>query len=544
MARMTGGQAIVRTLMDHDIDVIFGLPGVQLDNLFDALFEKKQQVRTLHPRHEQGCAYMAMGYAQASGKVGACLMVPGPGVLNALAALSTAAASNVPVLCLTGQIPSYQIGLGLGMAHELRDQLQTLRGVVKWAGRAETPEAGPQVLREAFRQMLSSRHQPVSFEMAPDMMGKTAEIEILTPESYAEPPLDGAKLAAAAALLGGAKAPAIFVGSGVFGCEAELQAIAELLDAPVIMGKTGRGALSDRHRLAAGMLEGQALWPEIDAALVVGTRFVATALAWGREKEVKVVRIDIDPAQAVLPRPADVVITTGAKSALPALLAALQKTNSTRPSRQATLDAAKRSVLEKLGALEPQRSFARVLREELPDEAIVVTDVTQMGYFIQHGMPFYQPRTCITSGYQATLGFAMPTAFGAQVAFPERKVVAICGDGGFMFNVQEMSTAVAHNIPVVTIVFDDGAFGNVKKIQKESYGARHIGVDLTNPDFVTLAKSFGMLGIKAETPDALRAALREAFAARGPALIHVPVGELPDIWKLVQRPPSQGPKPN
>jgi acetolactate synthase-1/2/3 large subunit len=292
------------------------------------------------------------------------------------------------------------------------------------------------------------------------------------------------------------------------------------------------------------MLEGQALWPEIDAALVVGTRFVATALAWGREKEVKVVRIDIDPAQAVLPRPADVVITTGAKSALPALLAALQKTNSTRPSRQTTLDAAKRSVLEKLGGLEPQRSFARVLREELPDEAIVVTDVTQMGYFIQHGMPFYQPRTCITSGYQATLGFAMPTAFGAQVAFPERKVVAICGDGGFMFNVQEMSTAVAHNIPVVTIVFDDGAFGNVKKIQKESYGARHIGVDLTNPDFVTLAKSFGMLGIKAETPDALRAALREAFAARGPALIHVPVGELPDIWKLVQRPPSQGPKPN
>jgi acetolactate synthase-1/2/3 large subunit len=541
---MTGGQAIVRTLMDHDIDVIFGLPGVQLDNLFDALFEKKQQVRTLHPRHEQGCAYMALGYAQASGKVGACLMVPGPGVLNALAALSTAAASNVPVLCLTGQIPSYQIGLGLGMAHEIRDQLQTLRGVVKWAGRADTPEAGPTVLREAFREMLSSRHQPVSFEMAPDVMGKTAEIEILPPETYAEPPLDAAKIAAAAKLLGGAKAPALFIGSGVFGCEAEIQAIAELLDAPVIMGKTGRGALSDRHRLAAGMLEGQVLWPEIDAALVVGTRFVATALAWGREKDVKVVRIDIDPVQAVLPRPADVVIATGAKSALPALLQALQKTNVSRPSRQAGLDAAKRCVLEKLGALEPQRSFARVLREELPDEAIVVTDVTQMGYFIQYGMPFYQSRTCITPGYQATLGFAMPTAFGAQIAFPDRKVVAICGDGGFMFNVQELSTAVAHNIPVVTIVFADGAYGNVKKIQKESYGARHIGVDLTNPDFVALAKSFGMLGIKAETPEALRAALREAFAARGPALIHVPVGELPDIWKLVQRPPSQGPKPN
>src|ERR1043165_7716161 len=304
--------------------------------------------------------------------------------------------------------------------------------------------------------MLSSRHQPVSFEMAPDMMGKTADIEILAPETYAEPPLDAAKIAEAAKILGGAKAPALFIGSGVFGCEAEVQAIAELLDAPVIMGKTGRGVLSDRHRLATGMLEGQALWPEFDAALVVGTRFVATALAWGREKEVKVVRIDIDPAQAVLPRPADVVIPTGAKSALPAPLTALQKTNTSRPSRQATLDAAKRSVAEKLGALEPQRSFARVLREELPDDAIVVTDVTQMGYFIQYGMPFYQSRTCITSGYQATLGFAMPTAFGAQVAFPDRKIVAICGDGGFMFNVQEMSTAVAHNIPVVTIVFDDG----------------------------------------------------------------------------------------
>jgi acetolactate synthase-1/2/3 large subunit len=545
MTTMTGGQAIVRTLMDHGVDVIFGLPGVQLDNLFDALHEQRQSVRTLHTRHEQGAAHMALGYAQASGKVGVCLVVPGPGVLNAGAALATAAGSNAPVLCLTGQIPSHQIGLGLGIPHELRDQTLALSGIVKWVGRADRAEDAPQVLRDAFHAMLGGRHQPVAFEMAPDIMGSEAAITLLPPEpDAAPPPLDPVALAAAAKVLAGATNPAIFVGSGVFGAEAALQQVAERLDAPVIMSRTGRGALSSRHPLAMGMLEGQALWDEIDVALVVGTRFLAPALAWGRANDVTIVRIDIDPAQAAKPRPATISLVTSAAAGLAALRDALPPQTPGRPSRADAFNAVRQAVRQQLDALEPQRSFAAVIRDALPDDAILVTDVTQLGTYIQYATPIYQPRTLITPGYQGTLGFALPTALGAKVAHPDRKVVAICGDGGFMFNVQELSTAVAHGLDVVVVLFNDGAFGNVKRIQKTSYGGRTIAVDLHNPDFVALARSFGMRGERAETPDALASALRDALAAHAPALIEVPVGELPNIWSLIRRPPSQGAAPN
>ena len=541
MTKMTGGQAIVRTLMRQGVDTIFGLPGVQLDNTFDALYEVKDEVRVIHTRHEQGAAYMALGYAQATGKVGTCIVVPGPGVLNTGAALSTAAGSNAPVLCLTGQIPSYQIGLGLGIPHEIRDQEMAMRGVVNWVGRADTPAEAPEKLREAFRAMLAGRNQPAVFEMAPDVMGKSEDVELLEPERFNEgPDTDEQTIAAAAKLLGAAEKPVIFVGSGIFGAEKELLRVAELLEAPVVMSRTGRGAVSDRHYLAQNMIGGQELWGDADAALIVGTRFLAPALAWGRETEVKTVRIDIDPEQSVKPRPADIGIVASARTGLSLLAEQLGKHNRKRASRKAELTALKEEVHGRLASLEPQHSLATVIREELPDDAIIVTDVTQLATYTQYDVPIYQPRTLITPGYQGTLGYAYPTGLGAQVAYPDRKVVVISGDGGFMFNVQEMSTAVAHGINVVCIVFADGAFGNVKRIQKDSYGGRNIAVDLHNPDFVMLAKSFGMLGLRAKTPEELRRALREALDAKGPALIEVPVGELPNIWKLIRRPPSQG----
>lgn len=542
MAKMTGGQAIVRTLTGHGIDTIFGLPGVQLDNTFDALYEARNTIRTIHTRHEQGAAYMALGYAQSSGKVGACIVGPGPGLLNTGAALATAAASNAPVLCIGGQLPSGQIGGGVGMTHEIRDQSAAMRGVAKWVGRAESAAEAPGVMRDAFRQMLETRHQPVVFEMAPDIMGRAEDVELLDPEDYdaSAQPADDA-LDQAAVLLGQAEKPAIFVGSGVFGAETELRRLSELLEAPVIMSRTGRGALGDSDYHAQGMIAGQEIWPTVDAALIVGTRFTTPALAWGRADDVKTIRIDIDDVQATKPRAADITIVSSARNGLDALVTRIESNYRARPSREAELRAIKADAQAKLETLEPQYGFAKVIREEVPDDGFVVTDVTQMATFLQNWMPVHHPRTLITPGYQATLGYAFPTALGAQVAHPDRKVVCISGDGGFMFNVQELSTAVAHRIDVVTIVFADKAFGNVKRFQKESYGERYIAVDLHNPDFVALAHSFGMTGIRAETPDALRAAMREAFAAPGPALIEVPVGEMPSIWKLIQRPSSSGP---
>ncbi len=535
--RMTGGQAVIRTLARFGVDTVFGLPGIQLDPLFDALHGQRQTIRTFHTRHEQGCAYMALGYAQASGKVGVFAVVPGPGILNATAALSTAAGSNVPVLGLTGQIPSYQIGLGLGIPHELRDQTMALRGVVPWVERAETPAQAPVLLQQAFASMLAGRHHPAVFEMAPDVLARVGDVEL--PEGFvpaARPSPDPVAVEAASRLLASARNPAIFVGAGVMDATDSLRRFAERLQAPVIGSRTGGGAIDARHPLAAGMLEGQALWPEVDVAVVVGTRFMAPALSWGRAGEVKIIRIDIDPRQAALPSPADVTLICHADTGLDALLSGLSQ----RPSIAARVAAVRQDVAGKLATLEQQFQLARVIREELPEDGILVTDVTQLATFVQYGMPFYHPRTLITPGYQGTLGYAYPTALGAKVACPDKKVLSISGDGGFMFNVQEMSTAVAHGIDVVAIVMNDGAFGNVKRIQQTQYGGRMIGVDLRNPDFVALAHSFGMRGTKAETPEALRAALKDAFGRPGPALIEVPVGELPSIWGLIQRPSSAG----
>lgn len=539
MAKLTGGQAIVRTLTNHGVDTIFGLPGVQLDNTFDALYEARNTIRTIHTRHEQGAAYMALGYAQSSGKVGACIVGPGPGLLNAGAALATAAASNAPVLCIGGQLPSSQIGGGVGMTHEIRDQSAAMRGVAKWVGRAESAADAPSVLQDAFRQMLETRHQPVVFEMAPDVMGREEYVDLLDVQDYdgsAQPDVDA--LDKAAALLGQAGKPAIFVGSGVFGAEVELQRLSELLEAPVIMSRTGRGALGDSDYHAQGMIAGQDIWPSVDVALIVGTRFTTPALAWGRADEVKTVRIDIDGEQATKPRPSDITIISNARNGLAALCDLIEPQNRTRPSRETELRKVKADAQAKLETLEPQYGFAKVIRDEVPDDGIVVTDVTQMATYLQNWMPVHHPRTLITPSYQATLGYAFPTALGAQVAHPDRRVICISGDGGFMFNVQELSTAVAHHINVVTIVFADKAFGNVKRFQKDNYGERYIAVDLHNPDFAALAHTFGMTGIRAETPEELRAAIREAFAAPGPALIEVPVGEMPSVWDLIQRPSS------
>lgn len=534
---MTGGQAVIRTLARFGVDTVFGLPGIQLDPLFDALHGQRQSIRTYHTRHEQGCAYMALGYAQASGKVGVFAVVPGPGILNASAALATAAGSNAPVLALTGQIPSKQIGLGLGIPHELRDQEGALRGVVPWVELAKSPAEAPAVLDAAFRAMLGGRQQPAVFEMAPDILARSEPVAL--PEGFMPPPRpmpDQAAVRAAADLLAKARNPAIFVGAGAMDAPDALRRFAERLQAPVIMSRTGKGTISSRHPLAVGMLEGQALWPDVDLAIIVGTRFLAPGLSWGRTGEVKTIRIDIDPAQAALPTPADVTMICHADTGLEALLDGLTQ----RPSVAARVAAVRAEVNGALATLEQQYQLARVIREEMPDDGIIVTDVTQLATFIQYGMDVYEPRTLITPGYQGTLGYAYPTALGAKIACPGKKVLSISGDGGFMFNVQEMSTAVAHGIDVVCIVMNDGAFGNVKRIQQDNYGGRMIGVDLRNPDFVAMAQSFGMRGFKAETPDALRGALREAFTQGGPALIEIPVGELPSIWGLIKRPPSQG----
>ena len=534
MVRLSGGQALVESLKREGIDTIFGLPGVQLDWAFAALYDAQDSVKVYHTRHEQATAYMADGYARTTGKVGTCLVVPGPGLLNAMAGLSTAYACSSPVFCISGQINSEMIGKGYGLLHEIPQQEQLWGSVSKWSARAMAPAEVPGLVREAFTQLRSGRPRPVGLEIPPDVLANKAEVELLDPYQPERVAGDPDLLRQAVELLRNAEKPLIFASSGVLqaGAWSELQQLAETLEAPVILSANGRGALSDRHHLAHNMMSSRYLVPDADVILAVGTRFSDMA-SGGFKPGAKTIRLDIDPEEITRFGQPTLGIAGDAKLGLQALLAGVDGVVK-RPSRADELNALKAKHDDFLFEhAHPQHALTRAMRAELPEDGVVVTEMTQLGYYAYVGFPIYEPRTFITPSYQGTLGYGYTTALGAQAGNPGKKTIAICGDGGFMYTIQELATARLHNLPVVAVVFNDNAFGNVKRIQKNVLGGKVIGSELLNPDFVALAASFGISGARARTPDELGGALREALATDGPSLIEVPVGELPDFWKVL-----------
>jgi len=536
--RMTGGQALVAALKRQGIETIFALPGVQLDWAFDALYDSQDTIRIVHTRHEQATSYMADGYARTTGRVGVCLVVPGPGLLNASAGLATAYSCNSPVLCIAGQIQSDLIERGRGMLHEIPHQLEMVRSVTKWAGRAMAPGEVPGLVAEAFRQLGTGRTRPVEIEIPPDVLQAQADVAPADVVGAPQRPNgDPDLLEAAAKALGEAKSPIIFVGGGVIsaGASESLRELAELLQAPVVMTSNGKGALSSRHYLAQNTVGGRTLLPESDVVLVAGTRFVpGMNQNWGLRPDQTVIQLDIDPEEVGRNVPVAIGIVGDVKQGLGELAERVPRHNRKRDSRQEELAGLKERIDDLLFEVQPQASFAQVLREELPEDGILVNESTQVGYWSNLGFPVYQPRTFLTSGFQGTLGYGFATALGAQVGNPDKHVVSVNGDGGFMYNVQELSTAVRHNIPLTTVVFNDNAYGNVRRIQKQSFNGRTIASDLLNPDFVKLAESFGMEGIRAGGPEELRTALQRAMKNGHPALIEVPVGEMPNMYHITR----------
>jgi acetolactate synthase-1/2/3 large subunit len=542
MTRMTGGGALVEMLRGHGVDTMFALPGVQNDALFVAFYDAGEALRVIHTRHEQGAAYMAYGYARASGKVGAYAVVPGPGLLNTTAALATAYATNAPVLCISGQIPSDLIGRGFGLLHEIPDQLGILQKLTKWAARIDHPTKTGRLVNEAFRQLHDGRPRPVALEMPLDVMALETEVALPPAgEAPAAAEPDSELIDKAAALLANAKRPLLFVGGGAVAATGEVLAIAEMLQAPVVSYTGGKGVVSDRHYLAQSAIAGHELWRAADVVLAVGTRLHQPQLRWGIDSNLKVIRVDVDPREITRIQRPSLGIVADAKCALAALHDALGRRNPSRPSRKEELEALKARSLARLGdTLGPQCAYLEAIRAELPNEGIYVEDLTQVGYVGRVAFPVYHPRTYIHSGYQGTLGFSFATALGAKAGRPDLPVVSISGDGGFMYNVQELSTAVKHGIDIVAIVFADGAYGNVRRMQKEDYGNRLIGVDLHNPNFPKMAESFGAAGVRTTSPDGLRRELAAALKRRGTTLIEVAVGEMPDPWKHLILPRVRG----
>jgi acetolactate synthase-1/2/3 large subunit len=537
-APLSTAQAVVSMLELNGIDTLFCLPGVQNDSFFDALYDRTNAIKPIHARHEQACAYMALGYAMAAGKPSAYVVVPGPGFLNTTAALSTAYAANAPVLALTGQIQQSMIGRNIGLLHELPDQLSIMRGLTKWADRINAPAEAPGLVNEAFRRLLSGRQRPVALECAMDTWGRKAPVELLDVAAKADPcPVDEEAVERAAKLLGSAQRPMIVVGGGAQGAGEYVAAIAEMLDAPVMTGRMGQGVIDGRHRLSVTMPAGYRFWGDADVVLAVGTRLQPQQQVWGIDDQLKIIRIDIDGEELDRQRKPEIGIIGDSTATLRALAGKLGKHNSKRNGRAEAVAEIKASSAKKIrDTIGPQIAYLEAIRAALPEDGILVDELTQVGYAARLAYPTYRPRTFLSTGYQGTLGWGYATSLGAKVAKPDTPVVSISGDGGFLFTAMEMATAAQNSIGVVAVVFSDGAFGNVKRIQQQAFKGRTIASDLHNPDFVKLAESFGVAAERVTSPAELGAAIKRGIAKGGPMLIDCPVGELPDPWPLVQVP--------
>lgn len=529
MPHLTGGEAVVETLLAHKINILFGLPGIQNDWLYNALFDAGDKIRVIHTRHEQEAGYMALGYAQATGQTAVFNIVPGPGLLNASAALATAYGLNAPVFCLTGQIPTRHIGKERGVLHELPDQLGILERLTKWARRATSPQEAADLVAEALAEIKNGRPRPVGLEVPMDVLAQRAEVTVATPWAVSAPPLELDKIKQAGNVLGQAKRPLILVGGGAQASSEAITELANMLQAPVVGYRTGMGILDSRHYLSLHQPPAHALWKTTDAVLLVGTNGRIPLQKWGVDEQMTLIKIDVDPAAHGIIRQPDIAITARAEEALPVLIEQVAAHNRKRPSREEELLAIKADWEAQTAYLEPQKSYLAVIREMLGEDGIFVDELTQPGFTSRIVMPVYKPRTFISTGYMGTLGYGFPTALGVKVAKPDVPVLSVAGDGGFLFGVQALATAVQHRIGLVTVVFNNNQYGNVQQMQKSVYDNRVIATDLHNPDFMKLADAFGAHGFRVESPAELRNALEKGFQSDLPTLIELPVGDLPSV---------------
>ncbi len=524
MTRMNGGQALVRSLAAEGLRVVFGVPGAGQYEAIDALYTTPS-IRYISVRHEQAASYMADGYARAGGEVAAALVVEGPGLFNAMSGIATAYATSSPILVVTGGHHHRKTGLEL-------DETAWLGPLTKWVARVQRPSEIPETVREAFRQLRSGRPRPVAIEVPPSVFAATEEVGPAQLRAAAPEPAvgDGSAVQKAAELLNGAQRPVIWAGGGVMRAQAAtlLAELADYLQIPVVTTRQGKGSISERHPLSLGMAEMNygplRDWLAArDLFLVVGSsRFPA-----GNGQQI--IKIDVDEnelaeGENVLPVQGD---------ATPVLMALNRAVAASTSARTDTADAVQAEVASLNAArfdpsvqLQPQWDLMEAVHAALPEDGIVVQGMNQMGYYSRNYFRARAPRSYLTSSSHGTLGCAYPVALGAKVAQPERAVVSLSGDGGFLYNAQELATAVQHGINAVAIVFNDNAYGNVLRAQMEEFDGHVLGTQLHNPDFVAMAQSFGAHGVRAEDAGELESALREAVDSDKPTLIEVPLGML------------------
>ncbi|MXY75384.1 MAG: thiamine pyrophosphate-binding protein [Acidimicrobiia bacterium] len=537
MVRMTGGEALVRSLVMEGVDVVFGLPGIQLYGIVAALRDEPA-IRTITTRHEQATTYMADGYARATGKPGVALVVPGAGLYNAAAGLATAYARCSQVLIIAGQIPRDQIGKNLGGVHEIADQSSVVRPVTKWRTLVLTPQDIPSAVNEAVRQMRTGCPRPVMIEIPPDVGVEREEVVLQQPASLSAVVPSGKRLQEAARAIARSSLPLIYAGGGVARADAEgaLVKLAEATNIPVITSCGGKGTIPDSHPLSYGscvsprgerheMNQLYEVMQSADLVIGVGTRF---SLGNPAGESSTLININIDERELTRLQSNTIPLHGDARVTIEALLPLLDEAGAgDRPSPAEAVTAARRLIAHyDIQDREPQYPILQLIRDIIPDDAFVVWGITQFGYYARTHFQVNQPKTYIDSGYSFNLGYAFPTALGVKVGQPDRPVVCIIGDGGFMFNSSELSTAMKYGINLTTVVFRNDSFGNVARDLDEFFDGTY-ETDLHNPDFVGFAESFGAVGLRAEDPSDLSRLIPLALEHPAPVIIDVPVKNMP-----------------
>jgi acetolactate synthase I/II/III large subunit len=521
-----GGHVVVDALQELGAETAFGLPGVHALGIWEALRESR--VRYVGFRTELNAAFAADGYARAGGKPAVLLLSTGPGALNSLTGLMEAASAHVPVVAVASQIPHDLIGQGRGYLHELRDQRASFEPVVKWSARARSPEDVPELLAEAWRRAQTPPSGPVFLEVPVDVLTRETDARAgeldAAPPARALPPED--ELGEAARILSAAERPLLWAGSGVLRSEAwaELRSLAEALRAPVVTTYMGKGAFPEDHELSAGSACDETAFRELvegaDAVLAVGTELGAeTTRQYELRLAGRLVQIDAAEERIGATYPAHGLVGD-ARATLAALL---ERVEAREPDGRAEERA--RAVRERIGAgLEEQgrtleRGLLEAVREALPRSAAGAWDMTILAYWAGAHFPALEPRRFLYPLGSGTLGYAWPAALGAAVALGE-PTLAVVGDGGFLYGVQELATARQYDLPTTLLLVDDGGYGILREYQRDAYGET-FAVDLEQPDFPELARSFG-IPVESTTPDALGGALARALATGGPAVVHLP----------------------
>lgn len=537
MVTVTGGEALVKSLVNEGVEVVFGIPGIQVYGIIAALRDEPG-IRLITTRHEQATTFMADGYARSSGRPGVALVVPGAGLYNAASGLTNAFARSSPVLLIAGQIPRGAVGKNLGAVHEVTDQPGTVRSVTKWQGQASRPRDVPDAVFEAFRQMRTGRPRPVLIEIPPEAGVEREEVQLRNPARISRIVPSREHLEEAARVIGASRTPLILAGGGVARSDAE-EALIRLVEAtniPVVTSSGGKGSIPDRHPLSYGscfsprgerqeMNQLYEVMQSADVIVGIGTRF---SLGNPAGESSILVNINIDDSELTRVQSSTIPLHGDARATIEALLPlVVEATAGNRPSPAEAVAAARNLIAYyDIRLKEPQYAVLEAMQAGIPEDTFVAWDVTQFGYYARTHYKVNHPKTYIDSGYSFNLGYAFPTALGVKVAQPDRPVVCVTGDGGFMFNSSELSTAVKYGVNVVTVVFRNDSYGNVARDLDEAFGGAY-GTDLHNPDFVKFAESFGAEGMRAKNPLDLERLIPLALEHDAPVVIDVPFGDMP-----------------